>query len=316
MVYMDNKNNFSNKVSQTCPNHPNSSVTEEPDSGECFCNTCGEQVSISEQRNDVSTHTRGENLGSKIPQSTDRDHEGRTITQHSEVGRWTKNISAPRNLHRFHAEVSDHDLAKTKNVKNSIDGICQKFYVSTNIKEEAQKYHHIIKKYGLGSNQNPVCIAGECIFLASRNLKPYGISIKEISEWVNEDYKKLFNFHNKIIAEISKNNIKELKINVDFRIDHIKSEIFRFPEEVISQKLKVECHSRLDRQKSDSILSGNSVTSIAAGIICLIASENEIKTNPKRIAKFYKISESTVRNQAKKIADAWDTELTDKRKKQ
>ena len=316
MVYMVNKSNFSNKDSQKCPNHPDSPVMMEPESGQNFCTSCGELVSTSEQQNNISRHARGEDLGSRIPQPTDTQHDGRRIKEHSEVGRWTKSIRSPRDLHRYHKEVSDHDFVKTKHVSKNIDGICQKFNVSKNIKEEAMKYYPIIKKYGLCSNQNPVCIAGECIFLASRNFGPHGISIKKISEWVNEDYKTLFNFHNKIITEISKNNIKELKIDVDFRIDHIKYAIFAYPEDAISQKLKIECHSHLDNEKFDSILSGNSVTSIAAGIIYVIATENDIETNPKRIAKFYKISESTVRNQAKKIADNWGIELTDKRKKQ
>ena len=315
MDYMDNKRNFSNQDSQTCPNHPNSPVREEPESGESFCTTCGERVLISNQKNNMSRHTRGEELGSGIPQPTDKDHEGKTIAKNSEIGQWTKNISSSRSLHRFHAEFSDHDFVKTKHVGKNIEGICQKFYVSEIIKEEALSYYPIIKKYDLGSNQNPVCLAGECIFLAIRKLEPYGVSIEKISEWINEDYKTLFNLHNKIITEISKNNIKELKINVDFRIDHIKSAIFRYPENVISQKLKVKCHSHLDNQKFDLVLSGNSVTSIAAGIIYVLATENNIKINPKKIAKFYKISESTVRNQAKKIADIWEIKLTDKRRK-
>ena len=59
----------------------------------------------------------------------------------------------------------------------------------------------------------------------------------------------------------------------------------------------------MENKKFEQTISGSNEQSIAAGILCIICKTNNLKITPEKIANEFKISENTVRNQAKKIAD-------------
>jgi transcription initiation factor TFIIIB Brf1 subunit/transcription initiation factor TFIIB len=71
----------------------------------------------------------------------------------------------------------------------------------------------------------------------------------------------------------------------------------------------------MDKKNFETLLSGINIVSIAAGMIDIISRTNELEIKPQSIAKFYKISENTVRKNSKNIAAKYNIKLTDKRKK-
>ena len=136
----------------------------------------------------------------------------------------------------------------------------------------------------------------------------------KLAEKSGEEFRKLVKYHNKTTKVIWKNEVT-IDNKLDNRVEQIYFTILKFPDDIISQKLKKEIKNNLNDKKFESILSGISTTSIAAGVIYIICIKNGLVMNPKKIAKFYEINENTLRNQAKKIAKLWNIELRDKRKK-
>jgi transcription initiation factor TFIIIB Brf1 subunit/transcription initiation factor TFIIB len=312
---MDKKNYFTKQDSPRCIDHPNAPPREMD--GEIYCSDprCGillDNFDLSENNN--SQYAKGEELGSKIPQSTDKDSIGNSI-KNKEIHRWTKNISKSTNLHKFHQQHADYDHVKSGRVEEIITNICNKIHFSKHIEDNARAFSFEIKNHHLGYKIKDNVLAAECTFLASRNLEPHKTSLEKIAEIVDEDYKTLVKVHNKIITEISKNDIKKLMSDVDGRINHISSAIFAYPDDDISQKLKKEGLNYLDDEKFESILSGTPAKSIAAGIIDIISRKNNLSVTPWKIAKFYQIHENTVRTQTKKITELLGITFLDKRKR-
>jgi transcription initiation factor TFIIIB Brf1 subunit/transcription initiation factor TFIIB len=129
------------------------------------------------------------------------------------------------------------------------------------------------------------------------------------------DNKKIINAHNQIITELQKKNLEITHNKNDPRIKQITLKISQFPLDKKYESLKRESYNWFNDKKLELILSGTRIDSFAAGIIDVISRKNNLEITPKKIAKFYKISENSVRQQSQKIAKELGITLSDKRKK-
>jgi transcription initiation factor TFIIIB Brf1 subunit/transcription initiation factor TFIIB len=200
---------------------------------------------------------------------------------------------------------------KIKQSFETIENICRKKHLSIQIHKHSCYIYQKLSKENFIHNKNDQVLAISCVYLICKELKS-NITVKELSEITNINYKKV----NQCLKEINKKHSETnlgINPNINSRITGIKLEVNKFPN--IPEKNKRDAMKIMDKKNFETLLSGINIVSIAAGMIDIISRTNELEIKPQSIAKFYKISENTVRKNSKNIAAKYNIKLTDKRKK-
>lgn len=199
---------------------------------------------------------------------------------------------------------------KMKQSFETIENICTKKHLSKQIHEHSCYIYEKLSKEKFIHYKNDQVLAIACVYLICKELKS-NITVKELSEITNIDYKKVNQCLKGIYKKHSETNIG-INSNINSRITGVKLELNKFPDiSIESKKLAMEI---IYEKNFELLLSGTNMGSIAAGLVDIVSRMQELGVKPKTIAKFYKISENTVRKNSKNIAKMYNIKLLDKRK--
>jgi transcription initiation factor TFIIIB Brf1 subunit/transcription initiation factor TFIIB len=216
--------------------------------------------------------------------------------------------------YRITKSTLTYDEVKRNDVFQELKNICKKVKYSKRIVKDACVDYEKIEHRGFHKYKNNKVLAATSILRVCKNSK-VKIKINNLCEIINEPREKLTKCYNDIHKQINKqepsliNSEFDRKEKIVFEVNKMAS-VLRIPEILTRKNLDI-----LKNKKFEQTISGSNEKSIAAGIMCIICKTNNLKITPEEIAYEFKISQNTVRNQAKKIATILGVELVDKRKK-
>ncbi|MBT5171658.1 MAG: transcription initiation factor IIB family protein [Candidatus Nitrosopelagicus sp.] len=327
---MIEKNDFVSQGSEQCIEHPNSTIIIDKINGDKICKKCG--IIVNDDyiyREYDPTQETSDRTHRSVADITQDDHglgvPLATIEEIKEQNSKKGNKVTIANIEffeRVHKEGTawnftkrrSHQDVKRNNSFQTIKNICTRkqlpFWVN---QSGCDFYVKVIEKNNLSKYKNDKRLAAACVYYVCKNSNEIRINIDELSKIINDSSKKIIKDYNYIYRQSHEKN-NSIENSRDGRKNKIYQEITQCELE-IPEKLRRKSLKWLYNPKFEETISGSDEKSIAAGIICVICKINNLKITPKKIANKFEISQNTVRNQAKNIAELLGIVFLDRRKR-
>jgi len=203
-------------------------------------------------------------------------------------------------MSRWQSRIND---SSTRNNLNQAMGIlstlCSHMHIPRNVREQTALYYRKSLKANLVRGRSIETVMAACLYAACRLMKTQR-SLKDISEYTSGATKDLARCYRKIIRSLNLNVPRQKAQHLIPKI----AEKIRVKQEVQRAAVKI-----LREAEDQKLISGKSPSGLAAAALYISCRQNDVKRAQKDIAFAAGVTEVTIRNRYKDLAQQLDIEI-------
>lgn len=296
--------------SGSCPECGSNKLIQDKRNGEKVCSECGyvtQQVLFDRSREWRAFNTAEINKRSRVgmPRSLAVGDMGLHTLISKDPRSVKGKISREKKcqiirISRWQSRINDSSTRKNLNQAMGIlSTLCSHMHIPRNVREQTALYYRKALKADLVRGRSIETVLAACLYAACRLMKTQR-SLKDISEYTSHETKDLAKCYRKIVRSL----------NLDVPRQKAQHMIPKIAEKIrVKQGVQRAAVKILREAEDQKLISGKSPSGLAAAALYISCKQNEVKRAQKDIAFAAGVTEVTIRNRYKDLAQQLDIEI-------